>query len=81
MYQGHAESDKRINLLFDDVTCHYHVIASLTEAIAKPYVYDGSKKGKYGVVRTYEHTCSYDMIVLLVFLRDLEFRVTCATDI
>jgi len=35
MYQGHVESDKRINLLFDEVTRHYHVIGNLTGAMAK----------------------------------------------
>ena len=30
MYQGHVESDKRINLLFDEVTRHYYVIGNLT---------------------------------------------------
>ena len=30
MFQGQVESDKRINLLFDEVTQHYNVIANLT---------------------------------------------------
>jgi hypothetical protein len=29
MYQGHFDSDKCINLLFDEVTQHYHFIAKL----------------------------------------------------
>ena len=33
MYQGHVESDKRINLLLDEVTQHYHVIANLRGAM------------------------------------------------
>jgi hypothetical protein len=35
MFQGQYDSDKRINLLFDEVTQHYHVIANLTGAMAK----------------------------------------------
>ena len=38
MYQSLVESDKRINLLFDEVTRHYHVIANLTGVMAKRYV-------------------------------------------
>ena len=30
MYQGRVDSDKPINLLFDEVTQHYHVIANWT---------------------------------------------------
>ena len=37
-YQGHDESDKRINLLFDVVTLHSHVIGNLTGVKAKRYV-------------------------------------------
>ena len=36
--EGHVDSDKRINLLFDEVTQHYHVIANLTGVMAKRYV-------------------------------------------
>jgi len=59
MYQGHVESDKRINLLFDDVIRHYHVICNLTGAMAKRYVCEGCNKGcEYGVVHTCEQTCN-----------------------
>ena len=30
IYEGHVESPKRINLLYDDVNRHYHVITNLT---------------------------------------------------
>ena len=45
MYQGHVESDKRINLLFDEVTRHYHVIVNLTGSMAKRYICEGCNKG------------------------------------
>ena len=35
MFQGQYEPDRRINLLFDEVTKHYHVIGNLTGAMAK----------------------------------------------
>ena len=59
MYQGRVDSDKRINLLFDEVTQHYHVIANVTGAMAKRYVCKGCNKCcKYGVEHTCEQTCS-----------------------
>jgi len=45
MYEGHVESSARINLLYDDVTRHYHVIASLTGAMAKQSVCKACGKG------------------------------------
>jgi len=54
MYQGHVESEKRINLLFDELTRHYHVIGNLKAVVAKRYVCEGCNKDcEYGVV----HTC------------------------
>jgi len=63
MYQGHVESDKRINLLFDEATRHYHVIGNLTGAMAKRYVCEGCNKGcRYGASHTCEKTCSVCMV-------------------
>ena len=44
MYQGHV-SDKRINLLFDALTRHYHVIRNLTVAMVRRFVCEGCNKG------------------------------------
>jgi hypothetical protein len=33
IFDGQVESEKRINLLYDDVKRHYHVINSLTGAL------------------------------------------------
>jgi hypothetical protein len=38
LFQRH--SDTRINLLYDAVTQHYHVIANVTGAMAKRYVFE-----------------------------------------
>jgi hypothetical protein len=35
MFEGQVETTDRINLLYDDVTRHYHVIGNLTAAMAK----------------------------------------------
>jgi hypothetical protein len=36
--QQNQSSQKRVNLLYDDVTSHYHVITNLPGAMAKRYV-------------------------------------------
>jgi hypothetical protein len=38
VFDRQVESEKRLNLLYDDVTCHYHVITNVTAAMAKRYV-------------------------------------------
>ena len=38
MFEGQVDSSKHINLLYDEVERHYHVIASLTGAMAKRYI-------------------------------------------
>jgi hypothetical protein len=45
MFEGQIESSRRLNLLYDDVTRHYHVIGSLTGALAKRYVCKACNKG------------------------------------
>jgi hypothetical protein len=54
-----VDSEKRLNLLYDDVTRHYHVIASLTGAMAKRYVCSGCAKGcENAETHKCAHTCS-----------------------
>ena len=63
MYQSHVESEKSINILFDEVTRHYHIIGYLIGAMAKRYFCEGCNKGcKYGVERTCEQKCSDCMV-------------------
>ena len=45
MIQGQVESDKRINLLFDEVSQHYRIIAKLTGATAKRFALRRATKG------------------------------------
>jgi hypothetical protein len=35
IFDGNNQTTKRLNLLFDQVTKHYHVITSITVAVAK----------------------------------------------
>jgi len=35
MYEGQVDSSKHLNLFYDDVESHYHVITNLTGAMAK----------------------------------------------
>jgi len=44
-FDGRVESEKRINLVYDDVSRHYHVINNLTGAMARQYVCKGCNKG------------------------------------
>jgi hypothetical protein len=54
MFEGLVDSPKRINLLYDDVTRHYHVINSLTGAMAKQY---GCTACNKGCKRDVTHVC------------------------
>ena len=37
MFEGQVDPSKHLNLLYDDVERHYHVITNLTGAMAKKY--------------------------------------------
>ena len=45
MYEGRVEATERLNLLYDEVTRHYHVIGNLTAAMARRYVCKACCKG------------------------------------
>jgi len=38
IFEGQVTSEKRVNLLYDDVNRHYHVITNLTGAMSKRYI-------------------------------------------
>ena len=59
MFQGQCESDRRINLLFDEGTKHYHVIANLNGAMAKRYICEACNKGcDVGAAHVCDQRCS-----------------------
>jgi hypothetical protein len=51
MFEGQVDSPKKINLLYDDVEQHYHVIVNITGAMAKYYV-KHVRKGTGETLRT-----------------------------
>ena len=57
-FDGQVESEKRINLVYDDVNTH-HVINNLTGAMARRYICKGCNKGcKRGETHKCGETCS-----------------------
>jgi len=63
MFEGQVDSPKRLNILYDEVERHYHVIANLTVAMAKKYVCKGrSKACKRDVAHVCDQTCSNCMV-------------------
>jgi len=45
MFNGQVQTEKRINLIYDGVARHYHVIVNITVAMAKRYICTASNKG------------------------------------
>jgi hypothetical protein len=59
MFDGRVEASTGINLLYDDVTRHYHAINNLTRALAKRFICEACNKVcKRGVTRRYDVTCN-----------------------
>jgi len=44
MFEGQVDSSKHLNLLYDEVERHYHVIAKLTGAMTKRYIQGATQK-------------------------------------
>jgi len=58
-FDGQGESEKRINLVYDDAKRHYDAINNLTGAMAQRYVCRGCNKGcKRGERHKCGETCS-----------------------
>jgi len=59
MYEGQVDSSKHLNLLYDDVERHYHVITNLTGAMAKRYIYNACHKScGRDITHVCDQTCS-----------------------
>jgi hypothetical protein len=64
VFDGQIESEKRINLHYDDVTHFYHVINTVTGELARRFVCKGCNKGcKSGEMHRCQETCSDYMLV------------------
>ena len=44
IFEGQVTSEQRVNLVYDDVTRHFHVIANLTGALVKRYICEACNK-------------------------------------
>jgi hypothetical protein len=59
MNDGQVESENTINLIYDDVSQHYHVIENLTGALSRKYVCKVCNRGcESGVTHKGQETCS-----------------------
>ena len=68
MFEGQVDSSKRLNILYDDVERHYHMIANLTAAMARRYLCKGCHKScTSDVTHACDQTC-----------RDCLFSTPCA---
>jgi hypothetical protein len=66
MFEGQVETSERLNLLYDDVARHYHVIGSLTGAISKQFVFKAcGKAGRRDIMRTYDQKICNDCLASL----------------
>ena len=64
MFDGQVQTEKRINLLYDDVARHYHLIVNITGALAKRYVCLACNKGcSSDVTHKFEKACIVCMSV------------------
>jgi len=64
MFDGQVDSEKRINLVCDDVQHHFHVINNITGALSRKYFCKGCNKGcEKGETHRCQETCSDCMSV------------------
>jgi len=59
MYKSQVVSSKHLNLLYDDVERHYHVITNLTGGNGEKYVYNACHKScRRDITHVCDPTCS-----------------------
>jgi len=76
MFEGRVESAKRLNLLYDDVERHYHVITNLTGAKARLYICIACNKSCWrDVTHVCDQTCSDCMMSPPCAIEDI--RIPC----
>jgi len=76
MYEGRVESSKRLNLLYDDVERHFHVITNLTGAKARRYVCKACNKScRRDVSHVCDQTCSDCVMIPPCAFEDI--RIPC----
>jgi len=59
MFEGQVDSSKRLNILYDDVDRHYHVITNVTGAMARRHVCKACNKScRIDITHVCDQTCS-----------------------
>ena len=82
MFEGQVDSSKRLNILYDDVECHYYVIVKLTAAMAKKYVCKGLIRRVQVTSRTsVTRRVAIALLVTRAHSLRYEFSATTAVDI
>ncbi len=82
MFEGRVETPERLNLLYDEVNRHYHVIGNLTAPMAKRYVCKAcGKGGRHDVRHSAIRHVATAWLVRCVYRQGFESPVRTATDI
>jgi hypothetical protein len=77
MFDRHVELNLRLNVLYNNVNCHFHVITNLTGDMAQSYICKGRNKGcKRGVTHKCDVSCS-DCTAVPPCVPDAERRLPC----
>jgi len=78
MFDGQVDSEKRINLVYDDVQHHFHVINNVTGALSRKYFCKGCNKvyGSGVTHRCQETVCQFRHIRTMMS----ESRASCVID-
>jgi len=59
IFEGRVTSEKRVNLLYDEVKRHFHIITNLTGAMSRQFICEGcSKCCRSGVTHKCSEACS-----------------------
>jgi len=64
IFEGRVTCEKRVNLLYDGVKRHFHIITNLTGAMSKRFICEGcSKSCRSGVTHKCSEACSNCMSI------------------
>ena len=81
MFERQVDNTKMLNILYDDVEQHYHVIVNLTGATARKYVCKGCNKAcTSDVTHDFGQTCSECMACHRALSRAIVYLLRNATD-
>jgi len=82
MYEGQVDASKHLNLVYDDVERHYHVVTNLTGAMAKRYVCKACHKSSMSdVTHVCDQSCSDCNVSPPCAFSVTRFPATIVTDI